>query len=107
MLLGGEGRLGGPVGYPISSEMVDLHVHSCTRDNVCSHCHCHPRGDQILLSLLLGVVEVGDLVVFPRPGPSHLKGHFYPHLDPHALAYVAGGPSLTSRLRLRAGTELS
>ena len=100
VLLGGEGRLGGPVGYPVGSEMVDLHVHSCAHDDACGCCCCHPRGDQILLSLLLGVVEAGDLVVFPRPGPSHLEGHFYPHLNPHALAYVAGGPSLTSRLQL-------
>ena len=100
VLLGGEGRLGGPAGYPISLEMVDLRAPSCTHDDACGHHHCHPRGDQILLSLLLGVVEMGDLVVFPRPGPSHLEGHFYPHLNPRALAYVAGGPFLTSRLRL-------
>ena len=98
MLLGGGGRFGGPVGYPVSSEMVDSRVHSCARDDTCG-CRCrHPRGDQIILSLLLGVVEAGDLVVFPRPGPSHVKGHFYPHLDPDALAYVAGGPFLTSCL---------
>ena len=87
----GGGRFEGPVGYPIGLEMVDSCMHSCTRDNTCGRHHHHPMGDQILLSLLLGAVEVGDLVVFPRPGPSHLKGHFYPHLDPCALTYVAGG----------------
>ena len=90
LLLGGGGRLGWPVGYPIGLGMVDLCTHSCTHDNTCSCHYHHLRGGQILLSLLLGVVEVGDLVVFPRPGPSHL--------NPHALAYVAGGPFLTNHL---------
>ena len=95
----GGGRLGGPVGYPVGSGMVDLCAHSCARDDTCS-CHCHhPRGGQILLSLLLGAVEAGDLVVFPRPDPSHL--------DPHTLAYVVGGPFPTNHLRLQVGMELS